>query len=34
MMDLFYKHSRVPEAQRQRLHFLDFMMAVHQRMHR
>ncbi|KAG5175182.1 AFG1-like ATPase-domain-containing protein [Tribonema minus] len=34
MMDLFFRHSSVPGDQRQRLHFLDFMMMVHQRMHR
>eukprot|EP00953_Heterococcus_sp_UTEX-ZZ885_P008414 5048-Heterococcus_DN1.PRE.9 len=34
MMDVFYKSAPVPQEQKQRVHFLDFMMEVHQRMHR
>jgi predicted ATPase len=34
MMDVFYKSAPVPPEQKQRVHFLDFMMEVHQRMHR
>lgn len=34
MMDLFYKSTPVPEGQKQRLHFLDFLIRVHRRMHR